>query len=535
MSSTGILSRPSRKTAPDSVLDDGSLIDRFLAEQSRLTTAVSRFSQWHDSGTHDPLLRKSYQDLIPLSRPGHREQYAFQVDLDVCSGCKACVTACHNLNGLDTEEIWREVGLLHMRDQEHSLQQTVTTACHHCADPACSNGCPVLAYDKDEETGIVRHLDDQCIGCQYCILKCPYDVPKYNKSLGIVRKCDMCHSRLSAGEAPACVQSCPNQAIRIVKVTRNEIEQASSSSLVPGAFDSSYTLPSTRYLTTRENAASLQPADSTSLRIEHTHFPLVIMLVLTQAAVGSLLANGLHLMTGGSSNIGLSTSAAVLALGGLSASVLHLGRPLQAWRAFLGWKKSWLSREILSFGLWFPLVTLSLILTLLPTLNLTHSHLFLLQSIILSTVCITGILSVFCSIMVYADTRRPFWSLPLSTGKFAGTVCILGSAFAAIFTRDSFWLQSAALCAGLKLGFESLFLLIHLPSDPQHPQTRSARVLWQLHKPWTLARFTSTLLGTTLLWLEPVSGTLLLLVGEILERILFFRAVTAPRMPGALS
>ena len=52
----------------------------------------------------------------------------------------------------------------------------------------------MLAYEKDAETGIVRHLDDQCIGCQYCVLKCPYDVPKYSKKRGIVRKCDMCYS-----------------------------------------------------------------------------------------------------------------------------------------------------------------------------------------------------------------------------------------------------------------------------------------------------------------------------------------------------
>ena len=72
-------------------------------------------------------------------------------------------------------------------------QQTVTTACHHCVEPACLEGCPVLAYEKDAETGIVRHLDDQCIGCQYCVLKCPYDVPKYSAKRGIVRKCDMCY------------------------------------------------------------------------------------------------------------------------------------------------------------------------------------------------------------------------------------------------------------------------------------------------------------------------------------------------------
>jgi Fe-S-cluster-containing dehydrogenase component len=159
------------------------------------------------------------------------------VDLDACTGCKACVSACHSLNGLDEDEMWRSVGLIHSDAPEEPYQQTITTACHHCEDPACANGCPVLAYEKDAETGIVRHLDDQCIGCQYCVLKCPYDVPKYSKKRGIVRKCDMCQSRLAVGEAPACVQACPNEAIRIEVVRTGD----GGASLVPGAFESSYT------------------------------------------------------------------------------------------------------------------------------------------------------------------------------------------------------------------------------------------------------------------------------------------------------
>ena len=143
--------------------------------------------------------------------------------LDACTGCKACVTACHNLNGLDDDETWRDVGVLFGGTVLEPVQQTITTACHHCVDPACMNGCPVNAYDKNPVTGIVRHLDDQCIGCQYCTWKCPYDVPKYSKKRGIVRKCDMCSSRLAVGEAPACVQACPNEAISITLVNKQQI------------------------------------------------------------------------------------------------------------------------------------------------------------------------------------------------------------------------------------------------------------------------------------------------------------------------
>jgi formate dehydrogenase iron-sulfur subunit len=92
------------------------------------------------------------------------------------------------------------------------------------------NGCPVLAYEKDAKTGIVRHLDDQCIGCQYCVLKCPYEVPRYSSRLGIVRKCDMCANRLSVGEAPACVQSCPSAAIKITVVAKEVVSAGHTTS-----------------------------------------------------------------------------------------------------------------------------------------------------------------------------------------------------------------------------------------------------------------------------------------------------------------
>ena len=146
------------------------------------------------------------------------------------------MTACHSLNGLDPGEIWRDVGMLHGGTSELPVMQHVTAACHHCIDPACLNACPVMAYEKNPLTGIVKHLDDQCIGCQYCIFACPYDVPKYNKKKGIIRKCDMCSSRLAVGEAPACVQACPHQAIRItIAVRQDVIESCQTNQFLPGA------------------------------------------------------------------------------------------------------------------------------------------------------------------------------------------------------------------------------------------------------------------------------------------------------------
>ncbi len=86
-------------------------IDRYLAEQADLT-AVERFARRHHPSAV-PTPSRYYRDLVPLQRPGAGQQYGFEVDLDACTGCKACVTACHNLNGLDAGESWRTVGLVH--------------------------------------------------------------------------------------------------------------------------------------------------------------------------------------------------------------------------------------------------------------------------------------------------------------------------------------------------------------------------------------------------------------------------------------
>src|SRR5262245_13130386 len=85
-----------------------TLIDEYLREQQQLT-AVDRFSRHHALHADEPAQARYYRDLIPLHSPLPGQQYAFDVDMDACSGCKSCVTACHNLNGLDEDESWRNV------------------------------------------------------------------------------------------------------------------------------------------------------------------------------------------------------------------------------------------------------------------------------------------------------------------------------------------------------------------------------------------------------------------------------------------
>ncbi len=526
-----------------------TLLDQLLQEQ-QLFTPVARFSREH--GTL-PAQARYYSQLLPLDRPRPGQQYAFGVDLDVCTGCKACVSACHSLNGLDEDEIWRTVGLIHGDDDSGPYQQTVTTACHHCADPACLNGCPVKAYEKDAETGIVRHLDDQCIGCQYCVLKCPYDVPKYSKKRGIVRKCDMCYNRLAVNEAPACVQACPNGAITIRLVEIPSLP--AQSRLVPDAFPSDYTRPSTAYTTRKSIPLNARAADAHSLRLEHAHFPLVFMLVLTQLAAGLFIALALIQF------FQLQLPSAPWALAGfaslnlgLALSVLHLGRPLKAWRAFLGLKTSWMSREILIFSVFAGSVGLATTASLWPALRpwipgpFSALDLGAWLSPISLLTAVLGLLGVFTSAMIYIDTRRPPWAAPRTFAKFFTTVVLLGATGSACLMS----LSNGPLPGRFALGLPILMLGLwgwdliasrRALKSPEHPAHFMAKTIQLLMAPWFRAQITlcCAAIGLATLAISLRSSGqgiclalvfVLALLSQLLERTFYFAACPAPRMPG---
>jgi Fe-S-cluster-containing dehydrogenase component/DMSO reductase anchor subunit len=401
-------------------------VDRYLREQRDLS-AVERFAKL-DPSDRSHRQARYYRDLIPASPPAPGQQYAFEVDLDACTGCKACVAACHSLNGLDDGESWRTVNTYHGARSASPWQQTVTSACHHCLDPACLAGCPVDAYDKDPVTGIVVHLDDQCIGCSYCTLTCPYEVPVFNHRLGIVRKCDLCQGRLAANEAPACVQGCPNTAIRVSVVAVDALRAAATGGRVPGGPPSEITVPSTVYRTAHAERATT-PAQLVSPRPRRSHLPLVIMLVLTQLAVGALVADvALRQLADRPGTAGVAASDAVLALvaGGVAllASVFHLGRPRYAYRAIIGVRHSWLSREILAFGAFTSLAALyAAVLMIAP-----HPHASAFATSLGVVAATSGVVAVACSVAVYVVTRRPAWRATRVGPTFALTAAIAGLA-----------------------------------------------------------------------------------------------------------
>jgi Fe-S-cluster-containing dehydrogenase component len=410
----------------------GNALIRELLDQQQSLTAVEQFGEWHADFVANgvsPATKAHYHKLLPATPPSAGQQYAFEVDLDRCSGCKACVAACHSLNGLDEDETWRDVGLLIGGSRAAPVMQHVTAACHHCLQPACMIACPVNAYEKDPVTGIVKHLDDQCFGCQYCTMACPYDVPKYHPGKGIVRKCDMCSSRLAVGEPPACVQSCPHEAITIRVVDHEQVmDDAEASVFLPAAPDPQITFPTTTYKSRRPFPRNLLPADYFRVNRQHAHWPLVVMLVLTQLSVGAFFVGLILEQTfDGPLPDTLRPLHAAAALGfgllALAASLLHLGRPQFAFRAILGLRHSWLSREIVAFGAFAALATLYAIAVFVAGAASEAGVRVLGWS-----VAGTGALAVFCSTMIYVFTQRECWSFARVGVRFVLTSTLLGIA-----------------------------------------------------------------------------------------------------------
>jgi DMSO reductase anchor subunit len=246
---------------------------------------------------------------------------------------------------------------------------------------------------------------------------------------------------------------------------------------------------------------------------------------------------------------------------------LHLGRPLYAWRAFIGLKTSWLSREIIVFGLFAMLAMIYAGLFWLPSLNpfvnipfwreLPSSR---WQNVFGIGVAVTGLAGVFCSMMIYRDTRRTFWQMTFTAPKFIGTTLLLGPA-TILFTMT---LQSVVvpgtapafrqvivlLCGFLVIAtmaklFWELTLFAHLNDRELTDMKRTVLLMSGVLRRATRLRFVCGALGGIVLPALVLFGVVptvfatgilpISLLGELLERYLFFRAVIPPKMPGGIA
>ena len=134
------------------------------------------------------------------------------IDVSKCIGCGACREACRVQNNLpesnDTDLSARTYTVVKTTGEVNYRRM-----CMHCLDPTCASVCPVGAFRKTA-AGPVVYAAERCMGCRYCMVACPFSVPRYewDKPLPLVQKCNMCADRVGAGGAPACAEACPTGA-----------------------------------------------------------------------------------------------------------------------------------------------------------------------------------------------------------------------------------------------------------------------------------------------------------------------------------
>ncbi len=159
-----------------------------------------------------------------------RDTWGLLIDTTRCVGCRACEVACTEVNGqrppdgcddptvfdpqrsLDTDR-YTIVNRASEPGRDGS-PRFAKTQCMHCLEPACASACLTRALEKTPEGPVVYH-PERCMGCRYCMVSCPFDVPKfeYGSATPKIQKCSFCFARQKEGKAPACAQVCPTGAV----------------------------------------------------------------------------------------------------------------------------------------------------------------------------------------------------------------------------------------------------------------------------------------------------------------------------------
>jgi len=319
----------------------------------------------------------------------------FIFDYTKCIGCHACIVACHNENGVEPPMAWRQVQTANKIKIPLSGFINLSIACNHCENPVCLAACPAKAYTIDTTTGAVIHHSDRCMGCRYCTWACPFDAPKFNPLKGVVEKCSLCNNRLLEGLNPACVEACPVGALSFGEIDVKESVLApgfSEKKLRPKVLPLNSTILEKYPIQDISATGFEQHNDKEIISVKSkisakNEIPLVFFTFILAISVGWFGTTLFEKAT-------LTFKYIFVLLGFMAfvASTFHLGKPFRAYRSILNIKKSWLSREILLFGIF----EVSSIL-----------YLFVLNEIWLQTFALlSGLFLLFAVDMIYSVTLK---------------------------------------------------------------------------------------------------------------------------------
>jgi formate dehydrogenase iron-sulfur subunit len=169
---------------------------------------------------------------------GYPDRYGMLTDISKCIGCRSCESACNGQHELPKpDRPFEDLSVLDKKRRTTAEAYTVVNAyetegrtdpafrkiqCNHCNEPACASACFVKALTKTKE-GPVLWDKDLCVGCRYCLVACPFNIPAYEYDEPMtprVMKCTMCFSKVTSGDgAPACAEACPNEVITYGKLS----------------------------------------------------------------------------------------------------------------------------------------------------------------------------------------------------------------------------------------------------------------------------------------------------------------------------
>jgi formate dehydrogenase iron-sulfur subunit len=178
----------------------------------------------------DVTRRSASTTASPRVRAEETLSLAKLIDVSRCIGCKACQAACMEWNDVRdevgsctgvydnpvdlTDRSWTVMRFYEEEVAGHGLQWLIVKdGCLHCEDPGCLRACPAPGAVVQLANGIVDFQQEQCIGCGYCQTGCPFNVPRFSKADNKAYKCTLCSDRVAVGLEPACIKTCPTQAL----------------------------------------------------------------------------------------------------------------------------------------------------------------------------------------------------------------------------------------------------------------------------------------------------------------------------------